>query len=81
MFGVFGEVASELPSYSSKPLKAAYSASYSADPVAASVGVKTPPAILLYTPGAAEPHRYPIPRRKDEFTEDALVEWIQKNVG
>ena len=79
MFGVFAEVASELPSYTDKPLKAAYGANYGTDPVATSLGIKTVPAILLYRPGG-EPVSMPIPRKRDEFTEDALVAWIQKNV-
>lgn len=72
MFGVFSEVASDLPSYTSKPLKAAYST--------ATLGFKNVPAILLYTPGAAEPLSYKIPRKRDEFTEDALVEWLQNHI-
>ena len=69
-----------MPSYTDKPLKAAYSASYGTDPVAASLGFKTVPAILLYRPGKPEPVSMPIPRKRDEFTEDALVEWIQQHV-
>ena len=77
MFKTFAEVASELNVYTSKPVKAAYSASYSADPVAAALGVKTPPALLLIRPGAAEPIAMPIPRKRDEFTEDAVVDWLK----
>jgi protein disulfide-isomerase A1 len=80
MFSVFGEVASDLPSYTSKAIKAAYSASYSNDPVAASLGIKSPPAILLYTPSATEPLSYKIPRKRDEFTEEVLVEWLQSHL-
>ena len=77
IFKVFTEVASELPSYTHKPVKAAYSASYSTDPVAAALGVKTPPALLLFRPGVEEAVSMPIPRKKDEFNEDALVDWLK----
>lgn len=77
MFKVFIEVAGELPSYTHKPVKAAYSASYSVDPVAAALGVKTPPALLLFRPGVEEAASMPIPRKKDEFNEDALVDWLK----
>jgi len=77
MYKVFTEVASELSIYTDKPVRAAYSASYSADPVAAALGVKTPPALLLFKPGAQEPLAMPIPRKRDEFTEDAVVDWLK----
>lgn len=76
MFTVFSEVASELPSLTSKPLKAGYASDIS---VTKTLG--TPPAILLFTPGASEPQAMPIPRKRTEFTEELLVEWIQKHVG
>ena len=78
MFKVFSEVASEASTYVSEPISAGYSASYKDDPVAAAYGVKAVPAVLLFTPGEAEPKRMPIPRKRDEFTEDALIEWVQK---
>ena len=77
IFNVFSEVASELTSYTEQPIKAAYSASYAANAAADALGVKTPPAVLLYLPGSTTPHSMPIPRRKEQFTEDALVEWLQ----
>jgi len=73
-------VASDLPSLTRKPLKAAYSASYKNDPVAAGLGIKTLPAILLFTPASLEPISLPIPRKREEFTEDFLTEWVQKNL-
>ena len=76
MFTVFSEVASELSTSAKKKLKAAYSASYANDPVAASLGIKTLPAILLFRPGSEKPLSYTIPRRREDFTEDALDEWI-----
>ena len=49
MFKAFAEVASELPSMvdEKNPVKVVYSASYKEVPLAADLGVKSPPAILL----------------------------------
>lgn len=80
MFKTFAEVADELPSYSSKPLKVAYSASYKDNPVQELYGVKSVPALLLFRPGSDAPKSMPIPRKREEFTEDAVVEWIQNNM-
>lgn len=81
MFQAFAEVASELPSYTTnKQLKAAYSASYGADPVAAKFGVKQAPAVLLFKNGESEPTAMPIPRKRDEFTEEAIIEWLQSHL-
>lgn len=76
MFGTFAEVASEVSDLKAV-LKVGYSASYAADPVAASLGVKQVPAVLLYKPGATEPAVMPIPRQRHEFTEELLTEWLQ----
>ena len=51
--------------------------SYGADPIAAEYGVKSPPAILMMRPGH-DPISMPIPRKRDEFTEESLVEWINQ---
>jgi len=80
MFNTFSEVASELPSYTDKAVSASYSSSYGTDPVAAELGIKTVPAILLFSPGK-EPASMPIPRNRKDFTEDLLVEWIQKTLA
>ena len=77
MFNVFSEVASELSSYTKEPVKAAYAASYAANAPAEALGIKTIPSILLYKAGAKEPAVMKIPRKRDEFTEDAVVEWLQ----
>jgi len=77
MFNIFSEVASELPSYTEAPIKVAYSASYGANPAAEALGVKTMPSVLLYLPGSSTPESMPIPRRRDLFTEEALVDWLQ----
>ena len=79
MFKVFEEVASELSSYTSAPLKAAYAASYGANPVAEAFGAKAVPALLLLRPGK-EPLSMPIPRKREEFTEDAIVDWLKEHV-
>ena len=39
--------------------------------------VKTPPALLLFRPGVEEAASMPIPRKKDEFNEDALVDSLK----
>jgi hypothetical protein len=39
--------------------------------------VKTPPALLLFRPGVEEAASMPIPRKKDEFNEDTLVDWLK----
>ena len=79
MFNIFAEVVSELPGLTEKELsvKAGYSSSYGADPIAAEYGVKSPPAILMMRPGH-DPISMPIPRKRDEFTEESLVEWINQ---
>lgn len=79
IFAIFSEVASELPSITKKSMKAAYSASYGNDPIAAALGYKTVPAIVLYRPGE-EPLPMPIPRKRTDFTEESLVEFIQAHV-
>jgi protein disulfide-isomerase A1 len=81
MFKTFTEVASELSFYTDKNVQAAYSSSYAKDPVAEHLGVKTVPALLLYTPGVAEPASMPIPRDRKQFTEELITEWIQKVLG
>ena len=45
---------------------AAYSSSYTKDPIAEALGVKTVPAILLYAPGGSEPASLPIPRDRKQ---------------
>ena len=77
MYKTFTEVASELPFYTDKTVSVAYSSSYAKDPIAEALGVKTVPALLLYTPGAAEPASMTIPRDRKQFTEEKLTEWIQ----
>ena len=78
MFKAFAEVASELPSMvdEKNPVKVVYSASYKEVPLAADLGVKSPPAILLLKPGSKEPVAMTIPRNRKEFTEDSLTDWI-----
>ena len=73
----FAEVASELPSMvdEKNPVKVVYSASYKEVPLAADLGVKSPPAILLLKPGQ-EPVAMAIPRNRKEFTEDSLTDWV-----
>ena len=52
-----------------------------ADPVAASLHVKSQPALLLITPGGTEePISMPIPRKRDEFTEESIVEWLKASL-
>ena len=77
MFKAFAEVASELPSMvdEKNPVKVVYSASYKEVPLAADLGVKSPPAILLLKPGQ-EPVAMTIPRNRKEFTEDSLTDWV-----
>ena len=77
MFKAFAEVASELPSMvdEKNPVKVVYSASYKEVPLAADLGVKSPPAILLLKPGE-EPRAMTIPRNRKEFTEDSLTDWV-----
>ena len=77
---VFSEVAADGVLQSLKPpCKAYYSASYAKDPVATELGV-SPPAIVLLKPGA-EPVSMKIPRKREEFTEDALIEWVEKSLA
>ena len=45
--------------------------------VAAAHGVKNLPAVLLFVPGVAEPKSLSIPRKRDEFTEDYVVDFLQ----
>ena len=122
MFTVFSEVASDLPSYSKTPIKAAFSASYAANAPAEALGIKTLPSVrprlilhgttthvrlraessrgcveltrrtltsrcgnpdlalrqvLLFKPGSKVPETMTIPRKRQDFTEDALVDWLQ----
>mmetsp|Transcript_59790 Transcript_59790/g.140764 ORF Transcript_59790/g.140764 Transcript_59790/m.140764 type:complete len:259 (-) Transcript_59790:51-827(-) len=77
IFGVFSDVASELDSAGLSKVKAGYSASYKEDPVAASYGI-TPPAICLFTPSGKR-IEMEIPRKRSDFTEELLVEWVKKN--
>ena len=77
IFHVFEEVCSEeLPSLTATPIKAAYSASYGTDKIAISLGVKTAPAIVLFRPNE-EPLHLAIPRKREQFTEEYLLEWLQ----
>ena len=80
MFKVFSEVASELPFITDKKLGAAYSASYSKDPIATALGATTVPAVLLYPPGGGEPVSLPIPRDRKLFTEELVLEWLQEQL-
>ena len=82
IFGVFWSIAWDIADYTKKKVKTGYSASYASDPVAKALGVTQAPAILLYRPGKADaPVVMPIPRKKGEFTEELLVEWIQTNLN
>jgi len=76
IYRTFSEVASELPTYTDKKVTVAYSASYSTDPIATALGVKQVPALMLLSPGK-EPVLMKIPRKRDEFTEDALTDWLK----
>jgi len=82
MFKVFAEVASEVTGWvvDDKKVGAAYSSSYTKDPIAEALGVKTVPAILLYAPGGSEPASLPIPRDRKQFTEEFVTEWLQKQL-
>merc|ERR1712232_869527 len=77
MFKVFSEVASELSSFIDTPLNVSYSSSYKDDPVAAAFGIKSIPALLYFARGSAEPALMPIPRKRTEFTEDAVLTWLE----
>lgn len=74
IFAAFSEAAAELPAYTKKPVKVGYAASYK--PEALPGARKSVPSIVLVRPGE-EDLEYPIPRRRDEFTEEALLEWLK----
>jgi len=80
MFKVFAEVASEFSESTEPKISAAYSSSYTKDPIAEALGVKTVPAVLLYSPGGGEPASLPIPRDRKQFTEELVTEWLQKQL-
>jgi hypothetical protein len=54
-----------------------YSSSYATDPVAASLDVKQVPALMLLAPGK-DPVPMNIPRKRQEFTEDLVTDWLQE---
>lgn len=74
IFQAFAEVASEAPHTSKTPINAAYAASYGADPVAAHLGIKTIPAVVLYQPSGMV--SMPIPRKRDELTDETIQDWL-----
>jgi len=82
MFKVFAEVASEVSEWdvNGKKVGAAYSSSYTKDPIAEALGVKTVPALLLYSPDGGEPASLTIPRDRKQFTEEFVTEWLQKQL-
>lgn len=57
-------------------MKAAWSASYKEDPVAKSLEIKSVPALLFFPGGGAKPVAMEIPRQRSEFTEDAVVDFL-----
>ena len=76
MFKVFADVASELPFTTDNTVGVAYSASYTKDPIAEALGVKSVPALLFYAPGGGPPASLPIPRDRKLFTEEMVLEWL-----
>lgn len=79
IFKIFSEVASELPYYTDKKVSVVYSSSYNTDPVAVSLGVRQVPAVMILAPGK-EPVSMAIPRKREEFTEDLLTDWIKSSL-
>jgi len=77
MYKVFSEVAAELPSFVEAPINVSYSASYKEDPVAAAFGIKSIPALLYFSRGAATPTSMPIPRKRTDFTEEVVLGWLE----
>ena len=77
IFKVFSEVAAELPSFIETPINVSYTSSYKDNPVAAAFGVSSIPALLYFARGSTEPTSMPIPRKRTEFTEEAVVAWIE----
>ena len=80
IYKTFTEAASEVSFFTDEKVAVKYSASYAKDPVAEALGVKTVPAILVYTPGKAEPASMPIPRDRKQFTTELLEDWLQKQL-
>ena len=83
MYRTFSDAAAELPYTIERKVKVAFGAGATAeqlDALKGEFGVKQVPALLLFRPGE-EVESMPIPRKRTEFTEEAVASWIKKLLG